>query len=438
MSRAALAALAALLVSACASFSPSALPLPPDPGAAQSQSRNDVTVSTAILTDAQARQHFGVDLAAFGLQAVWLEVRNASPRRLRLMRGAIDAEVYSADEAAFLMRKAVPGKDFERFRQFVRDESIRILLAPQTLNQGFVIVPRAEGGRYVDVQLHSPGQLLRFGFALPLPDGDFDYERLDPDRIYAGRTLPDLDADRLRAELEKLPCCTTDEAGSTEGDPLNVVLVGDAKETLGALSRSGWSFTHRINLTTVGREVGAAISGAAYPVAPVSPLYALGRKQDFAMQRARSTITRRNHMRLWLAPFRFEGRQVWIGQISRDIGVKVTPKSPTLTTHVIDPAVDEARAYLLQSLFTHNVVDRFAFVKGGAAAHRSEPRVNLMGDSFYSDGMRLVVVLAPTPVAPAQIGAYNWEEPEGPIAEGQSDDARKPVPIPPTGARPGP
>ena len=42
-------------------------------------------------------------------------------------------------------------------------------------------------------------------------------------------------------------------------------------------------------------------------------------------------------MRLWLAPFRFEDRPVWIGQVSRDIGVKITPKSPTLTTHVIDP-----------------------------------------------------------------------------------------------------
>ena len=345
MSRAALAAFAVLLVTGCASFSPSALPLPPDPEAAQTQSRDDVTVSTAILTDQQARQHFGVDLAAFSLQAVWLQVRNASSRRLRLLYGAIDPDVYSPDEAAFLMRKAVPGKDFELLRQYLRNESMRILLAPQTINQGFVIVPRAEGGRYVDVQLQFPGQLLRFGFALPLPDGDFDYERLDPTLIYAGRTLPDLDADQLRAELEKLPCCTTDVDGRNEGDPLNVVLVGDAPETLAALSRSGWSFTHRINLSTVRREVGAAIAGAAYPVAPVSPLYALGRKQDFAMQRARSTITRRNHMRLWLAP---------------------------------------------------------------------------------------------NPVAPAQIGAYNWEEPEGPIAEGQSDDARKPVPIPPTGPRPGP
>jgi LssY C-terminus len=217
-----------------------------------------------------------------------------------------------------------------------------------------------------------------------------------------------------------------------------VVLIGDAPVALAALSRSGWSFTHRIDLESVRRELGAAISGAAYPVAPVSSLYALGRKQDFAVQRARGTITRRNHMRLWLAPFRFEGRHVWFGQVSRDIGVKLTPKSPTLTTHVIDPAVDEARAYLLQTLFTHGVVERYAFVKGAAAATRSAPRYNLTEDPYYSDGMRLVVAIAQHSVPPEQITVYDWEEPEGPIAEGQGDDAGKPVPLDPVAPAPAP
>lgn len=418
-----------LALAGCQSWAPRRLDLPPDPAASQTQSQDEVTVSAAILTDEQARAHFGVDLAKHALQAVWLRVRNASPLRLRLMRGAIDADVYSADEAAFLLRKEVPAAAFEALRQYLRDESIRILLAPRTVNEGFLVVPRAEGGRYLDVQLHSPGRLYRFGFALPLPDGDFDYERLDPARIYGGRELPDLDAEQLRAALERLPCCTSNADGSAEGDPLNVVLVGDAPVTLAALSRSGWSFTHRIDLRTVRRELGAAIAGSPYPVAPVSPLYALGRKQDFAVQRARGTIARRNHMRLWLAPFRFEGRQVWFGQVSRDIGVKLTPKSPTLTTHIIDPAVDEARAYLLQSLFTHDVVARYAFVRGAAAAPRAAPRRNLTDDAYFSDGMRLVVVLAEHRVVPTQIGVYDWEEPEGPIAAGQSDEARKPVPI---------
>ena len=31
----------------------------------------------------------------------------------------------------------------------------------------------------------------------------------------------------LRAALERLPCCATDARGSAQGDPLNVVFVGD-------------------------------------------------------------------------------------------------------------------------------------------------------------------------------------------------------------------
>ena len=36
---------------------------------------------------------------------------------------------------------------------------------------------------------------------------------------------------------------------------------------------------------------------------------------------------RRPLLRLWLAPFEYDGRAVWIGQVSRDIGVKLTTLS---------------------------------------------------------------------------------------------------------------
>jgi hypothetical protein len=387
----------------------------------QTQAEGDVSVSVEVLADAEARRRLGVDLAKHELQAVWLRVVNGSATRLRLLNGAIDPDLYSADEVAFMLRHEAGRGGLEALRKRLRDASMRLLLAPGTTSEGHVFVPRVSGGRYVDVQLHTPGRLYRLGFAVPLPDGDFDYEDVDPKRIYAGRTLPDLDAAGLRTALEAIACCTTNVDGTEEGDPLNVVLAGPP---LAALTRAGWSFTHRIDLKSVEREIGAAIAGRAYPVAPVSPLYALGRKQDVAMQRARQTLTRRNHMRLWLAPFLFEGKEVWVGQISRDIGVKVTPRSPTLTTHVIDPAIDESRAYLLQSLLTHGLVERYGFVRGAGAASRDAPRMNLTGDPFFSDGLRLVVVLAGHAVEPAQIGAFDWEEPAGPIAEGQSGGAR--------------
>ena len=418
----------AVALSGCATtYAPRRLDAPADLSDVRSKTVGDVTVVVSLLGDELALRHFGADLGQHGLQALWISVRNDSDRRLWLIRSVLDPDFYTAEEAALLVEGDVPRASHTRLHQDFRDESIRSLMAPRTITEGFVFLPRVEGGRYVDIRLqadafsedaarsagHSmpaaaatPGgqREWRFEFALPLPDGDFDYERLDPSRTYAGLNLPDLGLDVLRATLGDLPCCAANSEGQETGDPLNIVLVGEASQVLNALTRAGWSFTHRITPRTVLREAGAALAGEPYAVAPVSSLYVFGRRQDLAMQRARRSIAQRNHLRLWQAPFRVEDRPVWIGQVSRDIGVKVTAQSPTLTTHVIDPEVDTTREYLLHSLVAEGFIDRFGFVKGSAAATKDQPRYNLTGDPYHSDGLRLVVILAPEPVPPDRAG----------------------------------
>ncbi len=445
-----LLAAATLALSGCATtFAPQPLTTPEELREVQSKTIADVTVSVAILTDEQAMQHFGADFAGNELQVLWMSVHNASDRRLWFIRNLLDPDFYSAEEAGLLTEAEVPHDARAQLHQLLRDESMRALLLPRTITEGFVYLPRVEGGRYVDIRLMGdayhddrerrgrtldgnadparPPRELRFDFAIPLPDGDFDYERLDPARTYPSRVLPELGVDQLRATLEQLPCCATDADGERNGDPLNVVLIGESADVLNSLSRSGWSFTHRISLRTIRREIGAAIGGSEYAVAPVSSLYVFGRKQDLALQRARESIARRNHMRLWLAPFRFEGRPVWIGQVSRDIGIKLTPKSPTLTTHVIDPEVDTTREYLLHSLLAQGFVDRFGFVTGSTLALPSQPQFNLTDDPYFSDGMRLVVILSPQPIPAEQIRSLLWEQSAAPIAEGQTEAANRNV-----------
>lgn len=386
----------------------------------QTATQDDVTVSVAVLDDRQAEARYGVDLAGQDLQAVWLRIENRSPQRLWLLVAALDPSYYSADEAAWMFRSVVRPADMDTLRQRFRDATVPYMLEPDSVSEGHLIVARAEGGRYVNVELAGHEQLLRFGFAVVLPDGDFDYERLKVERIYADQPPRDLGEDALRDWLERLPCCTTTADEGGEGDPLNVVIVGDREQLLTAVARSGWSFTHRITLRSIQRELGAAIANSEYAVAPVSSLYALGRKQDIALQRARSSIAQRNHMRLWLAPVTFEGRPVWIGQVSRDIGVKFTDKSVTFTTHVIDPAVDEAREYLLQSLLTRQSVARFGFVRALDPAPVDRPRRNLTDDPYFTDGLRLVVLLSDEPVPPQRARNLHWEEATGPIAPQQA------------------
>jgi hypothetical protein len=284
------------------------------------------------------------------------------------------------------------------------------------------------GGRFVDVRLSGHLHAIRMRFAVLLPTEGFDYERSALRQLYERvNDLPDLSLPEFRERLRSLPCCTTTESGSGEGDPLNVVLVGSGEEAVASLTSSGWSFTEAITADSIGRMVGAAIAAKSFATAPVSSLYAFGRKQDIALQRGRSTISQRNHMRLWLAPFRCEGQPVWVGQVSRDIGVKLTTKSPTLTTHVIDPVVDESREYLLQSLLHRDAVGRFAFVRGVGAASEADPRHNLTDDPYFTDGMRLVVWLSSTPVPPHMAWDLGWNDSADPAREGKGEAAMVPA-----------
>jgi len=143
---------------------------------------------------------------------------------------------------------------------------------------------------------------------------------------------------------------------------------------------------------------------------PVSPLYLFGRKEDVALQKARSTINERVHARLWLTPFTFEERRVWIGQVSRDIGVRLTDQTWNLTTHKIGPDVDFDRSYLLQDLIMSGFVEQYGYVNGVGAAPVSAPRVNLTGDPYYTDGLRAVVFLSNQTTALSAVRKLPWED----------------------------
>jgi hypothetical protein len=108
---------------------------------------------------------------------------------------------------------------------------------------------------------------------------------------------------------------------------------------------------------------------------------------------------------------RFRDKPVWVGQISRDIGVIFAPKSWTLTTHKIDSDVDEARNGLIGDLAYSQGVVKFGFVTGVGQALRSEPRRNLMDDTYYTDGLRAVLWFEHRPRSLADLEFIDWERP---------------------------
>lgn len=396
--------------------------LPMQLGRVQTMEQDDVTIEVSIPTDDKASAFFGVPLGLNNLQPIWLKITNKSDADYWLLPNAIDPNYYSADEAARVTSIGLSAENRANNTKLFREHALPFHSSSGEVTEGYVYATYARGGRLIDVRMKGKSRGIRVRFAMLLPTEGFDYERSQLRERYANRhELPDLTLEQTRVRLRELPCCTTNESGSDSGDPLNIVFIGSGEDVIAALSSSGWTYTEAITIDSIRRMIGAAIAEKAFPMAPISALYSFGRKQDVALQRGRSNIDQRNHLRLWLAPFRSEGQAVWVGQISRDIGVKVTPKSSTLTTHVIDPVVDEAREYLLDSLMNSDAVGRFAFVQGVGLAKSDTPRSNLTDDPYFTDGLRLIVWPSSKPVTPEEAVDLDWNDSIDPVLHSKGE-----------------
>ena len=91
---------------------------------------------------------------------------------------------------------------------------------------------------------------------------------------------------------------------------------------------------------------------------------------------------------------------VWIGQVSRDIGVRFTPKTWNLTTHRVDPDVDEARDYVIEDLLQAGRIEATGYAECVGPCDIASPRRNLTGDPYFTDGKRAVILLSKTRTNP--------------------------------------
>ena len=153
----------------------------------------------------------------------------------------------------------------------------------------------------------------------------------------------------------------------------------------------------------------SAMSRERYPYAPISNLYLFGRPQDIALQKARDNIHQRNHLRLWRSAMLYNGKAVWVGQVSRVIGSRLTIHSPTFTTHKIDPDVDEAARALMEDLVYSQGLRAIGLVKGVGAAPKNVPRENATTDPYYTAGLRSVLIFDARPTPLTQIEILPWE-----------------------------
>jgi hypothetical protein len=86
--------------------------------------------------------------------------------------------------------------------------------------------------------------------------------------------------------------------------------------------------------------------------------------------------------------------------VSRDIGVRFTTKTWNLTTHRVDPDVDEARDYVMEDLLEAGRIQATGYIDGVGHCESTSPRRNLTGDPYFTDGKRAVIVLSESRTEP--------------------------------------
>ena len=422
---------------------------------AETRTQAGVEVTVAVPDSRECQRLFGTPLASKGLQPVFIRVRNGSQTMLRPQFRSIDPQYFTPLEAAarchFSIAKRlsafgiigwlfapllllIPLKLItahwanRRMDAYFQKQGLhRRPISPGETVEGFVYTSLDAGTKIVRINLMAISQFhhdawrphhtsedkpessvsnatssasdVSLTFSLAVPNISLDHEHQQLAERSKTAEFEEVNVTTLIERLRSVSVVVSDRNSRGSGDPVNLVIIGSFEKLL--VSFMGrWDETEAITLATCWKTAKAFLLGSEYRYSPVSPLYLFGRSQDIALQQIRQSINVRMHLRLWLSPFRLEAQPVWVGQVSRDIGVRLTTKTWNLTTHRIDPDIDESRDYVLDDLLDAERVEAAGHVTATTPATADVPRRNLTGDPYYTDGKRVVILLTDQPGKP--------------------------------------
>ena len=260
------------LAGGCTSYRPQ--PLSEVALLAQAKTKNDgaVRVSVAVLNEEQNKALFGASLVDVGIQPIWLRIENNDTVPYILFPHNVDPQAFSPLEAAYRSHyRFAPATNEEMDAYFVK-RSIGKLVPPRATITGVIYTNLDLGVKEVVVTLIGPQKIKNVTFFLSPGGLKTHYSEVDFATLYR----PDdivfyADEQTLRTALEQLPCCTTNKEGSAPGDPLNLVLIGEAEEFLPAFIDRPWDMTEKIYTGSIWREITAFVLGSRYRYAPFSP-----------------------------------------------------------------------------------------------------------------------------------------------------------------------
>ena len=184
-------------------------------------------------------------------------------------------------------------------------------------------------------------------------------------------------------DLANMPMVTRTAQG-IPADPINVGLIGNEKEVLCSMNAAGWLPADPVTFRSSIEIAGSVLLDRAYPDAPVSPLYYLGRREDLAFEKpSGKSADRRHHVRFWKVLDKGEeNRPVWLGADTFDRGIGVSHFTGAITHH-IDADIDAERERLATDLEQAGMVTAKYQVTGVGLTFTGR---NGGGDLYYTDG----------------------------------------------------
>ena len=187
-----------------------------------------------------------------------------------------------------------------------------------------------------------------------------------------------------------VPRRVSDQAGH-EGDMVNYALVGSEEQVEAAFKAAGWVLVDKTVGDAVLHGILSTLSHEAYTEMPMSTLYLFGRPQDLSYARGYplKVAAERHHLRVWKTDKTVDGRPLWVGSATHDVGFEKDQRNGKVT-HKIDPEIDKERDFLLQSFDAAGAFSSAAYVTPDDPMLKARTAT---GGSFYSDGRIVVMAL---------------------------------------------
>jgi len=349
-------------------------------------SREGVSVMAAVLSAEDSRRMFGADVNKTGVQSVWIELQNQTPEPLWLLRPGSDPDYFSPLEVAWSVHTPLAREANARIDDEFDRLAFKSPILPGETRAGVLFINPEHLTRLLNIDLLRRKGLIPFSLFLPVPDDAADPHSGTIAFSYLKGGMTDYkDLSAMRGALERLPCCASDARGTTRGDPLNAIFVGELSDIAAALVRRSY------------RRDAQAVD---------ADQHVFGRAPDFVLRKQAQAGAPSTWIRLWLAPIRFDGRHVFIVQVGRPVGGRFLPRGAK--DIVLHEDVDEARNLLVQDMLYSGGVDKLGFATGVGVAYPTQPRTSFGGARYHTDGLRATLFFATRPLTLADVEFLDW------------------------------